>query len=284
MLPKKMRVIPPKAPPIKTQGIKTKLVPLIESSVEWDGSGRWIEPFMGSASVALNVGPKKALLCDTNSHLIAFYKAVQSGEVNTNSVKKYLISEGAKLSEIGESHYYFIRDRFNATANSLDFLFLSRSCFNGMIRFNKHGKFNVPFCKKPNRFRKALITKIINQVDWAANVMRDREWEFKAQSWQKTLKEAKIGDLIYCDPPYVGRHTTYYNSFDDCDADELALALVSSQKKFVFSNWLENKYRRNEYVKKYFSDYTWSEVTHFYHVGASKSLRNRMREVVISTP
>ncbi len=282
MLPK-VRVTPPKAPPIKIQGIKTKLVPLIEASVDWDGLGRWIEPFMGSASVALNVGPKKALLCDTNAHLIAFYKAVQSGELNTSSVKKYLMSEGAKLSEKGEKHYYFIRDRFNATASSFDFLFLSRSCFNGMIRFNQHGEFNVPFCKKPNRFRKALITKITNQVDWAANVMRHRKWEFKVQSWETTLKDAKNGDLIYCDPPYVGRNSTYYNSFDECDAEELALALISSQKKFVFSNWLENKYRRNEYVKKYFSDYTWNEVTHFYHVGASKSLRNRMREVVIST-
>ena len=54
MLPK-VRVTPPKAPPIKIQGIKTKLVPLIEASVDWDGLGRWIEPFMGSASVALNV-------------------------------------------------------------------------------------------------------------------------------------------------------------------------------------------------------------------------------------
>ena len=99
-------------PPIKSQGIKTKLVPWISSIVP-NGIGRWIEPFMGTGVVAFNLAPKRALLCDTNPHLIAFYQGVSAGEITPEIVRNYLEIEGARLSEKGESHYYAIRDRFN---------------------------------------------------------------------------------------------------------------------------------------------------------------------------
>ena len=123
-------------PPIKSQGIKTKLVPWISSIVPNDIE-RWIEPFMGTGVVAFNLASKRALLCDTNPHLIAFYQGVSAGEITPEIVRNYLEIEGARLSAKGESHYYAIRDRFNEQHQPLDFLFLSRAGFNGMIRFNR---------------------------------------------------------------------------------------------------------------------------------------------------
>ena len=285
MLPR-LRTEPPKAPPIKIQGIKTKLIPLIEKSISWNNSGRWVEPFMGSAAVALNIAPKRALLCDTNEHLIRFYQAIQKGELNGITVKEYLQKEGKNLLVDGEKHYYYIRDRFNSEGSSFDFLFLSRACFNGMMRFNRKGGFNVPFCRKPERFRQALITKIVNQVEWAASIIDKSSWEFKVQSWQRTILEADADakDIIYLDPPYVGRHTDYFNAFSDEEAVELANSLKASNKEFAFSNWLENKYRRNDHVFEHFSEYEWRQIKHFYHVGPSESLRNEMEEVLILTP
>ncbi len=70
-----MRVI---TPPIKSQGIKTKLVPWIRALVP-DVSGRWIEPFIGTGVVALNSGFRRAILSDINPHVIRFYQAVQGG-------------------------------------------------------------------------------------------------------------------------------------------------------------------------------------------------------------
>ena len=64
-------------PPIKSQGIKTKLVDWISLNVKEIEFERWVEPFMGTGVVAFNVRPKKALLCDSNPHLINFYKALQ---------------------------------------------------------------------------------------------------------------------------------------------------------------------------------------------------------------
>ena len=59
-------------PPIKSQGIKTKLVPWIKQIVPENFNGVWIEPFMRTGVVAFNIKPKKAILCDTNPHLINF--------------------------------------------------------------------------------------------------------------------------------------------------------------------------------------------------------------------
>src|SRR5215210_1344336 len=148
------QIIHAKAPPIKCQGIKTKLIPFIFSSIDWAPTieARWIEPFLGSGVVALNLAPQQALLCDTNQHIIAFYKSIQSGELTSESVREFLVSEGKKLAKQGADYYYKVRDRFNTYGSSFDFLFLNRSCFNGVMRFNSKGKFNVPFGHKPQRF------------------------------------------------------------------------------------------------------------------------------------
>ena len=63
-------------PPIKSQGIKTKLVSWIHSIIPSNFNGIWIEPFMGTGVVGFNLAPKQAIMCDTNPHLVAFYDAI----------------------------------------------------------------------------------------------------------------------------------------------------------------------------------------------------------------
>ena len=144
-------------PPFKIQGIKSKLVPLIKSSIEIDENTTWIEPFMGSAVVGLNVAPKRAVFADINPHIINFYNKLKSRTITSGVVREFLEEQGALLSEKDSEHYYYIRERFNQNHSPLDFLFLNRSCFNGMIRFNKKNGFNVPYGHKPQRFAKAYV-------------------------------------------------------------------------------------------------------------------------------
>ena len=158
---KKLKV---NVPPIKSQGIKTKLVPWIRSIVPEELEGQWIEPFMGTGVVGFNIAPNHAVMCDTNPHLIDFYNSIKIGEITPETVRKYLNEEGSLLLEKGDKHYYALRERFNEKRQPLDFLFLNRSGFNGMIRFNRKGGLNIPFCKKPNRFAQAYVTKIVNKV------------------------------------------------------------------------------------------------------------------------
>ena len=68
---------------------------------------------MGTGVVAFNLAPSHVLLCDTNPHLINFYKSISNGNITHEIVRDFLNREGAKLLEVGESHYYEIRERFN---------------------------------------------------------------------------------------------------------------------------------------------------------------------------
>lgn len=271
----------PKAPPIKTQGIKTKLVSFIASHVDWDWNGVWIEPFLGSGTVLLNIQPPRAFVSDSCIHIIDFYQGVQSGSITAAKVEAYLLTEGEALKARGAPHYYAVRDRFNDTGNPLDFLFLSRACFNGLIRFNQKGEFNTPFCKKPERFSRAYITKICNQVRWARNVIGGKEWEFVCTDWKTSISQASRLDFIYADPPYAGRHADYYNQWKDEDATDLAQALRQAPCRFLLSSWVQNPYRRNDSLFNWFQGYEIATFSHFYHLGATEQLRHEMQEGLV---
>lgn len=268
-------------PPIKCQGIKTKLVPFIVANIKWDDKkGRWIEPFLGSGVVLFNANPSRALASDTNKHIIKFYKHIQEGKINGRIVREFLEENGRLLSQKGDDFYYYIRDRFNKGGDSLDFLFLSRSCFNGVMRFNSEGYFNVPFGHKTNRFSKAYITKIVNQVERIHSIMEDKDWTFECCDWQEAIAQAREGDFIYMDPPYIGRHTDYYNCWSERDAIKLAEHAQRSRAGFALSMWLGNKYRLNEHLNRYWQGSIIRTFSHFYHVGSTESLRNKMIEAL----
>lgn len=271
----------PKVPPIKSQGIKTKLVLWISQIIPCDWNGVWIEPFMGTGVVGFNVNPRKAIMCDLNPHLIAFYKAIQNKKITGASVSKYLKTEGGLLREKGEDHYYFVRDRFNKEKDPLDFLFCNRAGFNGMIRFNKKGFLNIPFCKKPDRYAQAYVTKIVNQVNRISEIISSGDYSFKVQDFTETIVAAGSNDLIYCDPPYIDRHVDYFSGWSDELERRLYSNLQNSKARFILSTWHHNDYRKNEYIELLWKNYNILTREHFYHVGGSEANRNPMIEAVV---
>ncbi len=269
-------------PPIKSQGIKTKLVDWIQSNVENTKYDRWVEPFMGTGVVGFNIRPQKALMCDSNPHLINFYNGIKTKEITSSKVKAFLTNEGKKLLASNGEYYYDVRKRFNAKHNPLDFLFLSRSCFNGMMRFNKKGGFNVPFCKKPNRFAQALVTKISNQVKNVAQIIELGDFTFKHQDFKATLNEVTKKDLVYADPPYIGRNVDYFDSWSEEEEILLNQELINSNANYLLSTWLSNKYRTNDYIFSIWQNSFITTTTHFYHVGGKEKNRNAVNEALIS--
>ena len=179
-------------PPLKIQGIKTKLVPLIRENVILDKETIWYEPFMGSGVVGFNVEPERAVFADVNPHIINFYNRIKDGSITSGRVRAFLEAEGKKLENGDADYYYEVRDRFNQHHEPLDFLFLNRACFNGMMRFNKDYNFNVPYGHKPQRFAKAYITKIVNQVAHIEELLKNHEWEFLCQSFEDTKVQRPI--------------------------------------------------------------------------------------------
>lgn len=152
------------------------------------------------------------------------------------------------------------------------------------MRFNSQGKFNVPFGHKPQRFSAAYITKIVNQVGWVAKQMRGKDWEFRVAAWDETLSCAQPQDFVYLDPPYVGRHTDYYNSWDEAEAKKLASVVGKLPCGFAVSMWLENRYRKNTHIEDCWSGLEVRVCSHFYHVGSTESLRNEMDEALVIKP
>ena len=269
-------------PPIKIQGIKTKLVPLIRENVFLDEKSIWIEPFMGSGVVGFNIAPATAIFADTNPHIIEFYNQIKERKITSAIVRSFLEEEGELLSKKDDTYYYEVRDRFNKKHNPLDFLFLNRSCFNGMIRFNKNYEFNVPYGHKPQRFSKAYITKIVNQVAHVEQLFKRNNWSFLCQSFEQTIKMADKNSFIYCDPPYIGRHVDYYDSWNEKLEILLCEALKASQSKFMLSTWNHNDYRKNEYIEKVWSFCNKITQEHFYYVGAKETNRNPMIEALLT--
>ena len=275
-------------PPIKSQGIKTKLVPWINDLIFSAGvnlEAQSIEPFFGTGVVGFN-SPMQGLhiVGDTNPHIIKFYKAVQSGDITPCSMRVYLEEEShllAKAGEDGYAHYKYVRDRFNFEHSPYDFIFLSRAGFNGMMRFNRHGDWNIPFCKKPNRFAPAYITKICNQIQQTARIIRQTVWEFNNVNFIDTIERAEAGDIIYCDPPYYGRYVDYYNGWTEQDEHELFEALSRTPAKFILSTWHHNDFRPNEMVKRYWDRFNITTKDHFYHNGGSIENRHSVVEALV---
>lgn len=270
-----------KVTPIKTQGKKTKLIEHIRPLYEtYSSGGIYLEPFMGSGAVGFNLAQDKAIFSDNNPHLIAFYNAVKNNELNEYELYEYLISEGDRLRKLGDKHYKFIRERYNEDGSPLDFLFLNRSCFNGLMRFNKKGHFNVPFCKKDERFSKSYITKIINEVKWVKEKIEKHNWSFIEADFRDIISLCLDNDkvFIYLDPPYIDRNSNYYNSWTERDEEDLFRLMKDFKGSFILSTWIGNEYRDNQHIKDRWSMFDVKKIEHHYQVGAKTENRKPMIE------
>lgn len=277
-----MRVI---VPPIKSQGIKTKLIPWIMGLAP-KVPGRWIEPFLGTGVVAFNSGYKNAILNDTNPHIINFYKRIQKGEITPALMRQYLECEGELLSKSennGYEHYLKVRKRFNEGGFSpYDFIFLSRAGFNGMMRFGSKGNWNIPFCKKPDRFAPAYITKIVNQVQAISKIIQpEPDWVFYNKSYTEIIPLANENDIIYCDPPYFGRHVDYYNGWKEEDEGVLFNLLSETKAKFILSTWHHTDWRENAMINKLWKHFKIITKDHFYHNGGNIENRKTVVEALV---
>lgn len=276
-------------PPIKSQGIKTKLVPWINSIVQKSGLNlshtNWVEPFFGTGVVGLNapIGGNRTV-GDTNPHIINFYNAILNGTVTPHSMRAYLERESRLLAaadEDGYAYYREVKQRFNRTHSPFDFIFLSRAGFNGMMRFNRRGEWNIPFCKKPNRFAPAYITKICNQIAAAQRIISKGNWTFSNQDFMDTINQAQAGDLIYCDPPYYGRYVDYYNGWTEKDEENLYHVLRNTPAHFILSTWHHNEYRENEMMTHFWNEFNVETQEHFYHGGGHLKNRHAMIEALV---
>jgi DNA adenine methylase len=108
------------------------------------------------------------------------------------------------LQEIGHLYFYEVRDHFNATRSAESFLFLTRTCVNGLIRFNSAGDFNNSLHHTRPGIHPDKLAVIIN--DWSKRVQMT---DFAHGDFMDTTSSARAGDMVYLDPPYMGNKGRY---------------------------------------------------------------------------
>jgi DNA adenine methylase len=189
------------APFIKWAGGKGKLVPLLREHLPYNiASRRYVEPFVGGGALFFALQPTTALLADSNPELMVTYQAVYK---SWPMVLARLEDFAAAHSE---SAYYRARWRYNEFRGSMTeaeiaahFIYLNKTCFNGVYRVNRNGQFNVPI----GTYAKPSIVDAIG-LSLAATAL-GRVEQFLIADFAKTLALCGDGDFVYCDPPYEPR-------------------------------------------------------------------------------
>ncbi|MBI2985084.1 MAG: Dam family site-specific DNA-(adenine-N6)-methyltransferase [Candidatus Kerfeldbacteria bacterium] len=211
--------------------------------IKWSGSKRsqakqivsyfpshvntYYEPFLGGGSVLGFLTPKKAIGGDLYKPLIDIWKAVQKtpGEVVSEYEKRWNF-----LQKKGYKYFYTVRDNFNKTKNPHDLLFLSRTCVNGLIRFNKNGEFNNSL----HHSRKGISPKSFKKVVWGWS-KKIPNYHFVSGDYEVITKNVKEGDFVYLDPPYFNTKSRYIESIDYSRFIKFLENLNKKQIKFALS-------------------------------------------------
>ena len=273
-------------PPIKIQGKKTKIVPKIMEIADGILTDHpeidtWVEPFLGSGVVAFNCPGriKKVIVNDINPHIIKFYKGVADGIITPDKIREVFDIHNQNLLKDGYDYYNQIKDRFNQTFDTMDFLFLTRTGFNGVMRFNNSGKWNVPFCKLNNRLSKNVIEDLASSVDELSRLFKSKEFIFYNKSFEEVIESAPENSIFYCDPPYYGLQVQYFKGWGK--EDEIRLNEMLKDKVFIYSTWLEDGIRENPMIDKYWGEYEIEGKKHKYNVAEKAEKRNQVTEGLI---
>ena len=270
--------------PIKCQGSKRKIIDFISSNICWSGKGKWLEPFVGSASVVLNIKPERALLADKNKQLIDFYKDLQTNIISIDSVFNYLLYSSKELEKYKDNYFYEVRERFNKNYNSLDFFFLNCCSFNGLLRYNKKGEFTTSFGHNSKKLSTRFIMRKVEQISSFKEITKN--YQFLHSDFKFLLKEKiEIDDFVYLDPPYLEYYSSYYNKWNKKDVLELIEKVSSLPCKFALSSIKvdDKKNVDDNLIYEYFKEKSFIKIVdkeHFYIINQARS-RSKVREILI---
>lgn len=183
---------------------------------------RYLEPFLGGGAVFFHMLPEKGLLSDLNPTLINTYQAIKE---NHREVVEKLRAHASLHSD---SYYYEIRSKEfrSPTSRAAQFLYLNRTCWNGLYRENLLGKFNVP--------RGTKNTVLFDDDDFGAISKSLSNIELKNYDFEKAIQNVSSGDFVFVDPPYTVRHNSNgflkYNEHIFSWADQVRLAAAIKRK------------------------------------------------------
>jgi len=235
---------------------------------------RFVEPFVGSGVMSLNIDADSYLLADCNQDLINLFENIKNNGTDFIAYcQKFFIDGNNK------SVYYSRRDTFNSltfnTERAALFLYLNRHAFNGLCRYNLSGKFNVPFGKYKSVYFPDKEMLVFHK--------KAKKFEFLCCDFEETFNREQKGDVFYCDPPYIplgasSYFTSYVDKIFTFDHQKklVACAEASECKVLISNHWIpqitEELYKNGDCSHRKF-------INRF--ISAKASGRGKVEEVLV---
>ncbi|MDP2888482.1 MAG: Dam family site-specific DNA-(adenine-N6)-methyltransferase [Bacteroidota bacterium] len=279
-------------PLVKYRGGKSKEIPHLIKHIP-SFTGRYIEPFFGGGALYFYLEPKKAIINDINSKLMAFYKGVKSEfELLSKELleieKTYLINRrkfeelkaktpDLRVDDENEALYYQIRDMFNDLtekkySDALLYFFINKTAYSGMIRYNAKGEFNVPYGRYAN-LNTSLVTKAHSKL--LANT------EIYNLDYKNIFDMANEDDFMFLDPPYDCVFSDYGNAeykdgFNEKNHTELANSFLNLKCKALMV------IGRTPLTEKLYNDLIFDEYGKSYAVNIRNRFKSTASHILIS--
>ncbi len=236
---------------------------------------RYIEPFLGGGSVYFHLRPKQALLGDINEELITTYNGIKE---DWRRVQTLLKRHSQKHSD---DYYYKLRSEKSTDVfeRAAKFIYLNRTCFNGIYRVNLAGEFNVP--------RGSKDSVLLDSDNFEALSALLKNVDLRATDFEPLVDEARRNDLLFVDPPYTVNHNlngfVKYNEklFSWADQEKLAAALERAKKrgvKIVATNACHESVK--QLYEKHGFDFV--QLSRFSAISATASKRAQYEELLIT--
>lgn len=243
---------------------------------------RYFEPFVGGGAVAFyviqNFKPKEVILSDINKELINTFEVIKN---NVEELIKELKKHKEKHSANPKEYYYKTRslnpDKLDPLKKAARFIYLNRTCFNGLYRVNSKNQFNVPIgsYKNPDVVQEGKLKRISHLL---------KEVDIKVMPFEEVIKLVKKKDFVYFDPPYYplkkGKSFTTYtkNNFLEEEQELLAKVFKKLDQKGCFV-MLSNS--DTKFVKSLYKDYQISFVKARRLINSDASKRGEINEIVV---
>lgn len=265
-----------------------KLVPFLK----WPGGKRWfiskyrnlfpsefnkyIEPFVGGGSIYFNLLPDNALIADINHDLINLYIIMRD---NPGGLRESLLLHQENHCK---EYYYIVRETVpcDATDKAGRFLYLNRTCFNGMYRVNQQGMFNVPIGTKDNCVYDIEMFETYSQALQKVEIL--------ISDFSSVIRRAEVGDFVFADPPYSIAHNQNsfikYNErlFTWADQERLLEDLCQArvQGAVIFATNANYRLLRDMYIERGF--YT-TTIKRYSSISGRSDRRGMQEELLITS-
>ena len=238
---------------------------------------RYFEPFIGGGALFFELQPQNGYISDMNEELINLYSVVRDDV--------YELIEDLGKHEVSKEYFLEIRniDRTEkyAELSSIErasrFIYLNRTCFNGMYRVNSQGQFNVPF----GNYKNPRIVDAENLINCSKLL---KNTEIYCADFSEILNKVQKGDFVYFDPPYVPlNETSSFTSYtkDGFDLDmqfklrDVCDKLDSKGVMFMLSN------SDTKLVNELYSNYEIKKVFASRAINANPNGRGKITEVLV---